>query len=864
MSKQQNSKNIFSKTFQAILRRSTPQQQRDTDTSRTKNTTKSHTVNSSSKSKTSNKQSEKVIYDKYSLNLIINNVAGLGVLTGKMDDILQWIDANQIDTFLGQEANVSFRHPRIQSYLRGSHCSKFHVSTSETEWIFSSPHKPGGTFCISNQRMKSRIIHRLRDPAGRWSGNIYQLKAGKKLALISMYQTVKHNTNGATSVHSQQSAWLQKAGRMEDPKTAMIKDLKQALENLQKDNILIIIGGDFNESDKKAGLHYMLSTELGLKDIFDQSDTPETHRRGSQCIDHVYMTDTMTECIESKEYLDFPKEYYTDHRPMKISLNLRILGKVAIDVPQQSIKKLQSNDIENVKTYINERFRLTRHYKIQEKLEKLSADIESIEEDKQDMLMTRINKLDDQITRICLQAERTIKSRPKYYNTQKVASLKKEITDIRYEISKKSNSSDETIRLKKKRKNLIEELRQAIKNQSKIRRQETIEKLNAIIQKGNSTAKRWALQQRSHLTVEKMRKVYGKLSYLTGKNSDKTPISVQVQKEGKTITLQDPDEIAQAFQKHNKTHFAQANGGFFNSIEVKQVVEPQKVPEIFQTNEVQEERILQILKNIQVQEIKSTIDPEEWKKKFKQWSERTRTSPSGAHLGHYKSLLKPVMDGEGETTALNTVLHNIQTILFSIQLSVVNLAIKLGKPLQRWKKAVNLVIPKIKGINNISKFRNIHIYECDLNAFLSIKWKEASYQAEESQALVSSQYGSRKAKSSHDPVQTETLLMDISRITRKTYGQINYDARACYDRILPNLASMASRSHGLPLNIVNLHFKLLNNMVFDIHIEGSTVTTQYKSEPQSPVFGTGQGSGNSPFIWTFIYNTLNQSFETKK
>ena len=213
------------------------------------------------------------------------------------------------------------------------------------------------------------------------------------------------------------------------------------------------------------------------------------------------------------------------------------------------------------------------------------------------------------------------------------------------------------------------------------------------------------------------------ICYLTGKNSNKTPISVQVQKEGKTINLQDPDEIAQAFQKHNKTHFAQANGGFFNSIEVKQVVEPQKVPEIFQTNEVQEERILQILKNIQVQEIKSSIDPEEWKKKFKPWSERTRTSPSGAHLGHYKSLLRPVMDGEGET-ALNTVLHDIQIILFSIQLSVVNLAIKLGKPLQRWKKAVNLVIPKIKGINNISKFCNIHIYECDLNAFLSINPKQ--------------------------------------------------------------------------------------------------------------------------------------------
>jgi hypothetical protein len=67
-------------------------------------------------------------------------------------------------------------------------------------------------------------------------------------------------------------------------------------------------------------------------------------------------------------------------------------------------------------------------------------------------------------------------------------------------------------------------------------------------------------------------------------------------------------------------------GLFFNSTEVKHVVEPQKVPEIFQANEAQEERIVQILRNTSVREIQCSIDPEEWKKKFKLWSERTRTS----------------------------------------------------------------------------------------------------------------------------------------------------------------------------------------------------------------------------------------------
>jgi hypothetical protein len=133
------------------------------------------------------------------------------------------MDNFQIDAFLGQEANVSFRHPKIQAYLRGRHCLRSHITTSETEGIFTSPHKPGGTFCMSNARMRSRIIERIKDQAGKWSGNIYQLTAGMKLALISLYQVVKHNTNGIISVHLQQVAWLHKCSRLEDPKTARLK-----------------------------------------------------------------------------------------------------------------------------------------------------------------------------------------------------------------------------------------------------------------------------------------------------------------------------------------------------------------------------------------------------------------------------------------------------------------------------------------------------------------------------------------------------------------------------------------------------------------------------------------------------------------
>jgi hypothetical protein len=35
------------------------------------------------------------------------------------------------------------------------------------------------------------------------------------------------------------------------------------------------------------------------------------------------------------------------------------------------------------------------------------------------------------------------------------------------------------------------------------------------------------------------------------------------------------------------------------------------------------------------------------------------------------------------------------------------------------------MIPKKNGYHKVTDYRNIHIYECDMNAMLSLKWKKA-------------------------------------------------------------------------------------------------------------------------------------------
>ena len=68
------------------------------------------------------------------------------------------------------------------------------------------------------------------------------------------------------------------------------------------------------------------------------------------------------------------------------------------------------------------------------------------------------------------------------------------------------------------------------------------------------------------------------------------------------------------------------------------------------------------------------------------------------------------------------------------------------------------------------------------------------------------------------PILLQVLQQDISRVTRKPYGQINYDAKACYDRILPNLTSIVSGSFGVSPSIVKLHHHLLQNMNYVVTV----------------------------------------------
>jgi hypothetical protein len=132
-------------------------------------------------------------------------------------------------------------------------------------------------------------------------------------------------------------------------------------------------------------------------------------------------------------------------------------------------------------------------------------------------------------------------------------------------------------------------------------------------------------------------------------------------------------------------------------------------------------------------------------------------------LGHFKALTETIYVIDDIQLEPDLQITNMQLEIFDLHLHLINVILKSGHSISRWQKCNNISIPKQSDCILVDKFRNIHIYECDLNAVLAIKWKAAIYRAEESNQISESQFGSRRGKTTQTPILMEILQQDISR-----------------------------------------------------------------------------------------------------
>jgi hypothetical protein len=197
---------------------------------------------------------------------------------------------------MGQETNRPTRTQQFQATKQYLRKHKQHIVTAETKWTFESEKKPGGPFCITNNKMRHLIIRKIIDHMGRWAGNLYQLQE-IQMAIISIYQTVQTSCPGFTTIHARQVAMLTNEDRDITPCQAFSIDLIELLKNLQNEGLLeTLIEGDFNAYITSSGILKELQDKCCLFRINDTTGIV-FYRHGTKCLHHVFASHEVSEAI---------------------------------------------------------------------------------------------------------------------------------------------------------------------------------------------------------------------------------------------------------------------------------------------------------------------------------------------------------------------------------------------------------------------------------------------------------------------------------------------------------------------------------------------------------------------------------------
>ncbi|KAI2510607.1 hypothetical protein MHU86_3718 [Fragilaria crotonensis] len=844
----------------------------------------------------------------------VQNVNGLSFDSrgGQLNDVCKVIQETQVDIFCGQEHNLDVTQMNVRSVLYDTirqywERTKFIAGT--TPIPFSTSYKPGGTFLLTTGCLAGRIVNQAQDRWGRWVIQEFSGRSGIKVVIVSAYQPVdKRGHEGTLTVASQhRSLLLQSQDPVPNPRSAFRRDLLLALRSYQRAGSDILLVGDFNEAfgTDADGLSF-IAGELQLINLSSSrhsSHVPATYSRGSKCLDYALGSPRLGAALIAMGYEAFNARLSSDHRGFFIDFDTdKLFGSPTPNLASPNRRMLKANNIHQVTAYIDTMYefllahnafqrgrRLTypgNRHQFAERLDRdvLAAGLAAEEKIPQfgapawSLELSRARQR-VQYLRKCLSAFRTHLDHAGIIQEYIMMFPEDEVPTHQRHCSRLLRSASSNIRLL---------VKQSFNTRGAERQQRIQELETSKLSSDKETAQRLRRLQKA----EDIKAVTNKLRNVRGKNHSSGVVRLEIPlhsgDDPKACTqwqqIEVPTEIVRLLQERNRLHFGQAHGTPFTVSPLVDLLgytgfgeaQQQLLRGTFDTTGY-DENVQLLLNHLRyahkavAENIRPTIDDGDFCAKLRLWSESTTTSPSGMHLGHYKTLIArhsyssdaPDEELEPEFKERRDELNFRQQAIRQLRLDLLNYALERGYSFQRWQKVINTILFKDSDNVRLHRTRVIHIYEADFNLFLGIKWRAAMHQAEDLRILNEGQFGSRPYRNATEPVFIEELQLEISRATRKPLVLTNYDATACYDRIIPNLGMTVSQKYGVPAPVTVSNASTLEKTEFHVRTDLGISPTSYHHEESFPIYGTGQGSANSPAIWCFLSSTLFDCYDTQ-
>ena len=851
--------------------------------------------------------------DGFTFRLYAQNVNGLPLdrRGGQFDTLCQVLKEVQADVFLGQEHNLDSTQYQVKSILHDTsrqHWERYRLNIATTPISFQSMYKPGGTIMLTTGNATGRIKSQDQDKWGRWVSQTLQGAQGRTITIVSAYQVVTDVARGgSTTVTTQQySLLVQDQDLNTSPRAAFRRDLKAFLQNCRQRGDELILLGDFNEEIGEDA-DGMIGVIQGL-DMIDMMGarhnigSPATYSRGRKCLDYGFATAPVCAALMACGYESFGHRFQSDHRAYFFDFDTRrLFGTQIQPLSKFEPRQLYSTNAKQVTRYLKKMHSIMLSCNAYARGERL------MQPGRRDAFAER---LDSDILNGSLVSEKSIPIFPAPEWSSALARARLTVATFQKVLSCQKHGKPYPQSLldqyhqycpdrplpsnKVSSMNALKEARQLVativKDSFSQRDTEFRSRIQAFEASGSAIDRRHAQVLRQMIHKERKRQMFRKLKSMrnpVGITSGVTRIEIPVPEDqdpkscNQWQTIDIPSDVLMHLQTRNRRHFGQAHGTPFtipplsedfgycgDTLEAEALLDGDY--DYDKINDPAVRSLLQHMNQIQflsAQSTTSTITEDAFRSKLLAWRESTATSPSGQHLGHFKTLVarhefSDVRDEDNpQEIEKRNELDAIQRKLLRLRLQVVNYALSQGYSYKRWQTIANTHILKEPGNIKIHRTRVIHIYEADYNLALGEKWRQAMQQADEANVLNEGQFGSRPNRQAPDPVLLEELQLDLSRVSRKTLVLTNYDATSCYDRIIPSLAMLASRKFGVSRSVTLANARTLETAQYRIRTDLGLAPTGYSHSPDHPIYGTGQGSTNSPMLWLFLGSILYDCYE---
>ena len=821
---------------------------------------------------------------------------------GDWPAISETMAAIHADIICCAELNQDVNQPKIRGKIESINSRYFKSSryiASTSKWHPERTYKPGGTAIMVVENTTTLIQRTSRDRMGRWASVRLQGTNNIGITIISAYQVCQKTITGRNTAVNQQISQLIEEAIQErnttriNPREAFIRDLHQFICQQQQNGDKILLLGDFNDdiTNKDSGMAH-LTTECGLIDVFalrlENPHHPSTCQRGTKRIDFVLASPSLIPSIKAAGYEPFGYRLTSDHRGLFIDLNTKaVFGNKPSTIAPIPKRDFESNTPGTIPRYITSVIKELKAHNFTKRLQALTQ----LKEPNHHLA----EKLDRDLERAAKYAAKKCKRK---YKTAWSPAFSNAWTHLRYwklHLSKIRNPHQDL-------QAAIDKWRELHPNLPTINNP-----TEAQIKQGYSSALimlRNARQQATQLRVEYLEekaKMYeemekqGKARIITrikqaeaikrtyqqiraiAKETTKGGVThlkvpADPSSDPKTCnpaeehwrTERIPKEIERLLIERNQQHFGQAENTPFITDGIQSQIKYNgtgRIAELILKGEYDEPTLteatrlfIQHLQQRTDATLQGNITSKELMDKLKRWPEKTSTSPSGLHLGHYQVLRRH--HGLTKDDPNRKEVETGQKFLIEARVALLNYALTFGYNYKRWTQVVNVMLQKDPGNPKIHRLRVIHLYEADYNLLLAVKWREAMHHAEDNGLLNDGLYGSRPGRSAHEPVLIEVLQNEIYRSSMKSGINLDLDATSCYDRILASIATIASRRMGMAKHVVIVNATTLRDAQFRLKTSLGISDQWYQHCKEFPIHGTGQGSGNSPQIWCFICSVL--------